>query len=306
MAKDDSCNRLTSSRLTPLYRNIALWLLAATLIIRVYLPGLTAGMGENALIWLLAWVCLLFTTIHAAEATCWYIGDRRLSIAVVLLGLMPLLTLLWAGDRIQAFYQSMIWISDMVLFFCICYWVRNQERRENIIAVVLASATMEIGYVIYQYWIGMPATRALVQNNPDIVSRLANTQDFSDLFYSRLYSPYIFGHFTLTNLLGGYLITFLPVLLALGQNLWSRDKRRSLVVLAIAAAAGIALGMSGSRGSFLSLGLVVFFMVAVVVTAAAGAGEDDVGFPGSVGQQRNLYATRGWYPFPRHYRQSQP
>ena len=190
------------SRLTPLYRNISLCLLHATLIIRIYLPGLTVGPGENSLLWLLAWVSLLFCYIHASESPRCYLGAPVLSGGIALVALLPFASILWAGDRMQAFYRSMTWLADIVVFLVVCYWGREQRWRRQIIAVVLACAVMEIGYVIYQYFIGMPATRALVQQNPELVTQLQTSPDFTTVFYARLYSPYIFGHFTLTNLLG--------------------------------------------------------------------------------------------------------
>ncbi len=237
------------SPLSCLYQWVSLWLFGCAVVLRLFLPGLSVEMGENALVWLFAWAAALFTVVDALFCPKWHFRKTELTIAIVAWILLGFLSFFWAGDKIQAIYQNMIWLSDLLLFFTLCYWAKEKGILKFFVSLLLSCFMLEVCYSIYQYFIGLPAMRAYIYANPDTIKEIDLPKYMENFFQTKLRIPHVFGHFTLTNSLGGYCIMYLPLLiLLLFQEKKGRKMVFFLVLLSLAA-----LAMTASRGSILSL-----------------------------------------------------
>ena len=257
-----------SQRLIALCQNLAMFLLTAALTMRIFLPGLTVETGENGIVWLLAGGAFLFMSMEAVLSREERLRNPRLTLAVMTVITVSLCSALWASSPMHALYQSGIWLSDALLFFTICRYARDRRLLSAIMAIMLACLTVEAAYTVYQYFIGLPATRAYVARNDSLLYQLEMAPNALPLLLYKLDIAQAVGHFTLANSLGGYLIMLLPALAMLTWRLWqqrsddSLGRGKWLLTLAILAVTTWALLLTKSRGSLLALAVGVAIMIA--------------------------------------------
>ncbi|NUM33847.1 MAG: O-antigen ligase family protein [Candidatus Brocadiae bacterium] len=253
---------MEQSSLSMLYRCVSLWLIACAIALRLFLPGLTVEMGENALVWLLAWAGFLFVVVDAMFSQKWQIRQVGLTLPIILWIGMAFFSILWAGDKVQAIYQSMIWLSDLLLFFSVCYWAKEKSVLKYFVCLLLSCFCLEVVFSLYQYFIGLPAMRSYLYAYPELVKEIDLPKSMENFFQTKLRIPHVFGHFTLTNSLGGYIILYIPLL---GILLW-KEKKKKIVLSVIFISSLAALCMTASRGSILSLlaALGIFTLVLVL------------------------------------------
>jgi O-antigen ligase len=234
-----------------LCRNASVCAAACAIILRLYLPGLTVEMGENSLVWLFAWLSFLFMLLDAVLENDWQWRSPMLTLAILAFGSVAFLSAAWASYPIQAAYQGMNWLSDISLFFVILYWTQRHDIAPYFLSVLLACFLLELAYVLYQYFIGLPATRAYAVRHSALLYQTGIGADNMPLLMEKLSLSQAFGHFTLTNSLGGYLIMYLPLLLLLVRRNW----RRTVVWLwlVLLAMSSLCLLFSKSRGSMLAV-----------------------------------------------------
>lgn len=237
--------------LLSLAQSLSVGLLACALILRLFLPGLTVEIGENAVVWVLAWGAFLFATLH-------FWKELHVTALIPTLSGVPLAFLAisfasiwWADDRSQAFYQSMVWCSDVLIFFTVCYWSTHSQMASRLISILLSCFVIEILYAVFQYFILLPATRSHVAHNSSILYQLELSPGVVPLLLTKLNVQQAFGHFTLPNSLAGYIIMFLPLLAILAIH--GHSLKRKLFLVAVLAMAGWALWLSRSRSGMLCL-----------------------------------------------------
>lgn len=232
-------------------RNGSLCAAVSAIILRLYMPGLTVDMGHNSLVWLLCAVAFMFMVVDASLHSTWQLRSPHLTAASLACIAFTFASAGWASYAVPAYYQGAIWLSDLLLFAVVLYWSQRHDVAPLFLAVVFASFCLELVYVAYQYFFGLPATRAYVAQHSALLYQVDIGAGNTSLLLEKLSLQQAFGHFTLANSLGGYLIMFLPLLLALICRDWRRRMRWVWLVLLTLAA--WALAASKSRGSILAL-----------------------------------------------------
>ncbi len=251
--------RFATERLQKLYQNLSIWLLCCAIMLRLFLPGLQVTVGENAIVWLFSWSgFVLMWLAHIAKSGHTWLSIRFL-LALGCFGCMPFFSACWAVDPTAACEQGWIWASDIVLFIGFCHWLHDACIQRRLLSFLLACFSLEMIYSLYQYSIGLPVSRFFVAQHPQIMQELSIGQDTLQMFYIRLHSPYVFGHFPLTNSLSGYVILYLPILGAFVLYTWGNKLKQFYVMLFVFGFAALVLFFTGSRGGILSIALAIFF-----------------------------------------------
>lgn len=254
---------ISNPPLNSLSRHMSLFFLGCALITRTFLPGLTVEMGENALILLFSCGAFLFMCVDLLYGQ-WSCKHFQFTVCVWLFLGIAFISALWAADPINAIYQSSMWFSDILVFFSLCYWCRQASIRALFVAALLACVSIEALYAVYQYFIGLPATRTFVDQNTGVLQQIGIAQSSLSLFMGKLQIDKVFGHFTLSNSLGGYFIMYIPLLfVAFCRKFKTANVDWLLLLLNLLVL--YALMLSKSRGSIVALSAVIFLCLGYYV-----------------------------------------
>ncbi|MGD9646953.1 MAG: O-antigen ligase family protein [Pirellulales bacterium] len=168
------------------------------------------------------------------------------------------------------------------------YWlwrqlVADEREARTVVAVMLAIAVGISGYGLYQYFVSLPADRAMYLADPD-AALAAEGLNFPpgtierELFEQRLFSTEPPATFALANSLAGWLVPWLLLASVVGWLTW-RDVRLDqgaqrvrvlAAVLVIVLVAGFVLVLTKSRSAI--AGLAVGGMLLLVALMPRGAG----------------------------------
>lgn len=257
-------NILDGNRLNDICERISLSFIACALMLRLFLPGLTVEVGEDALVLLFCWGALFFAMLNALQEKSYNLRNPMLTIAIVCLALVAGASAIWAGDKASTLKVVALWSGDLALFFSICYLGKKKECLSLIMSAILACMAVEVLYALYQYWIGLPGLRIWLAKNPNI-SHEAGVDPFSmPLLLQKIKSREVFGHFVLANSLGAYLSMYISLLVVLLITNWKNW--RKVGPLAVLISLGMwALSFCNSVGSVLAL-----FMVLALWAAYTG------------------------------------
>ncbi len=250
-------NEESLDRLRIITSHISIGLLIISLTARPFVSGLAVGAGENALFWIFSWGAFLFVLLDLCLKKSERISLFPLSIPLTALLAWAFFSIVWAGDKEKSLFQSMIWLSDFFSFFSILYWSQNQKIRNLFLAVVLSCFSLEMLYVVYQSFIDLPGIRVLLQENTDLINTIDISSRYLSLFEGRLEAGKAFGHFALSNTLGGYILLHLPLVCGIVYLQWQSQKRKETIVsISLLFLSLLAFICCQSRGSFLCFGLV--------------------------------------------------
>lgn len=236
-------------------RAASLLFLGCAMILRLSLPGMSVELGENALVVFFCCGALLFTSVSAFHEKDLYFPRPAIAIPVLAVAIIPLCSAAWAGDKISALGTSALWLSDVALFFCVCYWGKNRHFLAAAAAAILSCMAIEVFYALYQYWIALPGLHLWVAHHPQVAYEAGVDADSLPLLLRKLHSREVFGHFTLSNSLGGYLSMSIPIFILLGKH-WKSRKTATAALAILCILALWAISLSKSRGSALCLVMV--------------------------------------------------
>lgn len=140
------------------------------------------------------------------------------------------------------------WLAVGAAFWLWRQLVADDREARTVVAVMLAIAVGISGYALHQYFVSLPADRAMYLDNPD-AALAAEGLDFPpgsaerELFEQRLFSTEPPGTFALANSLAGWLVPWLLVGAAVGWLSWREFCRGNATILVrvLAGAAAIVL-----------------------------------------------------------------
>ncbi|MBX9789566.1 MAG: O-antigen ligase family protein [Pirellulales bacterium] len=173
------------------------------------------------------------------------------------------------------------WLAVGAAFWLWRQLVADDREARTVVAVMLAIAVGISGYALYQYFVSLPADRAMYLDDPD-AALAAEGLDFPpgsterELFEQRLFSTEPPGTFALANSLAGWLVPWLLVAPAIGWLSWREFYRGNATILvrvlagaaAIALVGGFALVLTKSRSAM--AGVVVGGGLVLVALARRG------------------------------------
>lgn len=207
--------------------------LAALLVAAPLVPGESTaelGIGAN-------WIMLLLVLCAGSLTSVFAYRNATISLGVTdaLAGLLLLLVLISSlvtagqGNARATINSAWQWAGFILLFLFSRQLLRRPEAVRAATAVMLALAVCLTGLAYYQYFYGLPQTRAEFARDPEAMLRAAGLDPAADsperkLFEDRLHSTEPLATFALANSLAGFLAPWLVV------------------------AAGIAIGARAGRG----------------------------------------------------------
>lgn len=235
-----------------------------TIMLRLFLPGLTVEIGENALVSLFVLLSLTVTLLaHATKK------EHNLPYYIIfpcIWIIFCLLSTFWTTNVINTLSQTTCWLSDILLFFTIWYWCHDVQVKKWLISLVLSLFMIEVSYGLYQHYIALPIIPEYVQSNPTSLQGIDMPQN-AKLMQSM---PSIFGHFTISNTLGGYYILYLPLLFLMTFSLKFKNKKISIIHFIFLCLSFLALYHTHSRGSILALVITILCYVYYVIYKTYG------------------------------------
>jgi O-antigen ligase/tetratricopeptide (TPR) repeat protein len=194
--------------------------LAALLVAAPLVPGeSTAELGVGA-----NWIMLLLVLCAGSLASVFADRNATISLGVidVLAGLLLLLVLMSSlvtagqGNARATINSAWQWAGFVLLFLFSRQLLRRPEAMRAATAVMLALAVCLTGVAYYQYFYGLPQTRAEFAWDPEAMLRAAGLDPAADsperkLFEDRLHSTEPLATFALANSLAGFLAPWLVV-----------------------------------------------------------------------------------------------
>jgi len=219
------------------------WLLGgacALFVARPLFPSEAAAYQGDGLpvvmLWIVLWIVLAVLWLLGA------IGRPQLRVrfgwtdaAVLVLIGWHTIAAVWAAMHLSprpAVNMLWEWIGLGLAFFLARQLIVGRREARAVVAVMIALAVAISGYGLYQYFWGLPATRATYEADPEGALRAAGLAFESDsperrLFEDRLESTEPFATFALANSLAGYLVPWLVLLAGIAfANLVGGDSSR--------------------------------------------------------------------------------
>ncbi|MFH0775452.1 MAG: O-antigen ligase family protein [bacterium] len=197
------------------------------LLLAILIRPLSCGMAEPSSNWLILIILLLALGIHFIKRQEAF--STPLDLPLFFFGSSLLISLILSKGR--GFEIA----SQFLACFLVLYLAINcQPKEKTIRAVLLFSGILVSLYAIYQKFWGLSETRAFIE-----------MYQLGDQFLGRASSDRVFSTFMYPNSLAGYLVLILP--LSISKRTWP------ITLLYL-----YALYLSGSRGGFVSLFLVLF------------------------------------------------
>jgi O-antigen ligase/tetratricopeptide (TPR) repeat protein len=247
------------------------WLLAGATMLTVARPLLpsdgpgAAASGDGPL-FVLLWLAI--ATIWALRIAMQRGGMARFGaadIAVVALTAWHAISALVAtqdGAPRPAIASLWLWVGFGASFFLLRQLLRGERELRALAAVMVAVAVTESGYGYHQFFVTMPADRALFDQDPDEAVRIARVYAPEGsreryLFGQRVNSTEPMGTFALANSLAGFLAPWLVVTLGVGAAalaLRLRDVRLEAPALVCAVAILGCLILTKSRAAVVGVG----------------------------------------------------
>jgi O-antigen ligase len=242
------------------------WLLAgATMLIvaRPLLPsdGPNAGATGEGPLFVLLWLALagiwaLRAVMKRGGMTRWGAAEVAV-IALVGWHALAAFVALRDGAPRPAIGSLWQWVGFAASFFLLRQLLRGERERRALVAVMIALAVAESAYGLHQFFVTMPADRALFARDPDEAIRIARVYAPEGsreryLFGQRVNSTEPMGTFALANSLAGFLAPWLVATLgvvAAALVLRRRDARVWAPALACAVAIFGCLLLTKSRAA---------------------------------------------------------
>jgi len=253
------------------------WLLAGATMLTVARPLLPSDgpgsvMTGDGPLFVLLWLAL--ATIWALRVAMQRGGMARfgaVDIAVVaLVGWHAISALVATQDGAPrpAIASLWLWVGFGASFFLLRQLLRGDRELRALSAVMVALAVTESGYGYHQFFVTMPADRALFAQDPDEAVRIARVYAPEGsreryLFGQRVNSTEPMGTFALANSLAGFLAPWLTVTLGLGAAalaLRLRDMRLEAPALICAVAILGCLILTKSRAAVVGVGFGVLLL----------------------------------------------
>ncbi len=235
--------------------------LLALFVARPLTPGdsiATLGDGLPAVMLTLVLSCVYLGSLA--------LGTRRqvrfgpVDAAVVLLfGIEILAAAVGAGHGEPRAGVNMLWeLAALAAMYLLARQLFRPTDTPAVLTVMVAVALAQSAFGLHQYFVGMPADRALYLEDPDAVLRIAGIDAPAGsvtrhLYEQRLMSTEPMGRFDLPNSLAGFLATWLTVLVA--GTIFLVRKRAAILIAATVVAVPLAscLLLTKSRSAMLAL-----------------------------------------------------
>lgn len=164
---------------------------------------------------------------------------------------------------------NIMWeLTSLATMYLLARQLFRPADARAVMAVMIVVALAQSSFGLYQYFVSMPADRALYLEDPDAALRMAQV-DAPDgsatrqLYEQRLMSTEPMGRFDLANSLAGFLATWLVVLLAATGFGANKKLAAWIAPLAMAVPISICLLLTKSRSAVLAAG--VGFALAALV-----------------------------------------
>jgi len=194
-------------------------------------------------------------------------------LALVAAHLLSATALIWgsSGNIRAAVNICWQWTGVGISFFLVRQLFRRQEEIRAAVSIMLGLAALMAVTGFYQFFVSMPATRAIYFADPDRAIAEAGIQapagsPARKLFESRLNSVEPVATFSLTNSLAGFLAPWLIVSCGVIAGLLQAPRRHWLAIVGavfIAIAVASCLTLTKSRTAYLAagagIGLLILF-----------------------------------------------
>ncbi len=245
-----------AKRSTELLANISLGLLVVFIVARLMVSGLSQEASipsVNKVIELFAALSLLFWILSGPSASRMLIVRTGLRIPILAFALLTVLSIAQASYVFAAASTAFTWIVHICVFFLVVNLCADEKRYRIVLTTVIATAVAVSIFALYQYFYELDFTRRYYQMYPS--EFVVQASVYHDLM-SRLYRDEAFGTFLLSNMLGGYLVMVIPLLLFLVYGSLRRCRLNTpagFVVLLGGAACALSLYLSGSKGAWLAI-----------------------------------------------------
>lgn len=235
------------------FKFFSISMITFTIMLRLFLPGLTVEIGENALVSLCVLISFTLTlcthTIKKENNNLPYY-----TIFPLVWIAFCLISTCWSTNIINTLSKTAWWFSDILLFFTIWYWCYDIQVKRYLISLILSLFMLEVVYGLYQHYIALPIIPEYVQSNPTSLQGIDMPQN-AKLMQSM---PSIFGHFTISNTLGGYYILYLPLLFLMTFSLKFKNKKIFITHFIFLVLSFLALYHTHSRGSIIAIIATIF------------------------------------------------
>ena len=283
------------------------WLLAAATMLAVARPLLpsdgASATGEGPL-FVLLWLVLggMWALRERCAAAAWRrLGAVDLAV-IALVGWHALSAFMAMADgaprpAIGSLWQ---WVGLAASFFLLRQFLRGERELRALAGVMIALAVVESAYGFHQFFVTMPADRALFASNPEEALRIARVYAPEGsrerfLFGQRVNSTEPMGTFALTNSLAGLLAPWLTVALGIGAAalvLRRRDARLWLPALAVAVVLVACLLLTKSRAAMLAVATGALLLGLWAILRGARLTRRDVALATSVAHRAHRRACR--------------
>ncbi|MBI2190714.1 MAG: O-antigen ligase family protein [Planctomycetes bacterium] len=243
------------ARVLHLIDRAALVFLAASLTVRPLTSGQIEGVEVAALLQLFPLFAALFWLFRMVLLREVRIAPTGLGVPLLLFAASMVVSVLRASCKFPAMAAAFESLVDLLLFGLVVQVVRDDpDRRRTLERVFLATALVVTLYALHQRVRGFPEMTAWVEQNAGEAQRMLGLDAINwEDFKSRLGTYEVFSTFMMPNVLAGYFLMVLPlVVVALwtGHAQSGRGRLARAVHAAFLAAVLVALAWTGAKGAW--------------------------------------------------------